>query len=155
MIKWLLGLIKPFEGLHKKLPDGKIGPYICPAGYATQGFGLLVKDMNVPAISEAEAERRLVAALPYYIGETLKLAPNLSRHPPQVLAAVVDFVFNLGAPKFKASTLRRAILAEDWPRVVVELRKWVRGGGRVLPGLVKRRNAEAILIIEALQLEQS
>jgi lysozyme len=63
-----------------------------------------------------------------------------------VLAAVSDFTFNLGAGKLRASTLRRRLLAEDWEGAPHELRKWVFGGGKKLPGLVRRRAAEAALI---------
>ena len=41
-------LIKPFEGCHTRRPDGLIGPYLCPAGYPTQGWGIVVPSMDVP-----------------------------------------------------------------------------------------------------------
>lgn len=67
------------------------------------------------------------------------------------LAAITSFLFNLGAPRYRASTLRRRVDAEDWPEACAELLKWTRGGGRILPGLVKRRSAEAeLLAYEAL-----
>lgn len=146
----LLQLIERFEGMHKRLPSGLIGPYICPAGYPTQGLGLLVKDLAVPAITEEEARERCRKALPYYIGETLKACPNLARHP-EILAAITDFTFNLGAARLRASTLRKAVLAEDWEWAQQELRKWVRGGGRVLPGLVARREAERQIIAATIR----
>lgn len=138
-------LIKPFEGLHKLL-RGKVYAYICPAGYPTQGFGLLVESLAVPPISPAEAERRLEARLPYYVRETFALAPRLWLETPERQAAIVDFVFNLGAPRFRASTLRKAVNAGDWEWAARELAKWVNGGGRRLPGLVARRAAEIALL---------
>lgn len=135
-------LIKPFEGLHR-LVRGEVHPYICPAGYATQGYGLLVKDMSVPPISVDEAERRLEAAVPYYIALAIKTCPNLRNAPPGVLIAVADFTFNLGVGRLRSSTLKRHLDAGDWDAAINELPKWVFGGGRKLPGLVLRRAAEA------------
>ncbi|MBK8677142.1 MAG: glycoside hydrolase family protein, partial [Cellvibrionales bacterium] len=57
-----------------------------------------------------------------------------------------DFAFNLGLGRLKASTLRRKINAGDWEAVPGELRKWTRGGNRVLRGLVARREAEILLL---------
>jgi lysozyme len=58
------------------------------------------------------------------------------------IAAIVDFTFNLGAGRLQTSTLRRRINQMDWTGAALELRKWVHCGGRVLPGLVARRQAE-------------
>ena len=63
------------------------------------------------------------------------------------LAAIVDFTFNLGAGRLQTSTLRRRIHQQDWSGAAAELQRWVYGGGRVLPGLVARRQAEARLRI--------
>jgi lysozyme len=62
------------------------------------------------------------------------------------MAAITDFAFNLGLTRLKASTLRRRLRAGDLAGAAAELRKWVRGGGRVLAGLVLRREAEAALL---------
>jgi lysozyme len=62
------------------------------------------------------------------------------------VSAIADFSYNCGLGALEASTLRRRILAHDWDQVPVELRKWVHGGGRVLPGLVRRREAEIALL---------
>jgi lysozyme len=62
------------------------------------------------------------------------------------LTAIVDFTFNLGAGRLRTSTLRRRINQLDWASAALELRKWVHGGGRVLPGLVARRQAEIALM---------
>lgn len=146
MNNFLVSLIKTFEGLARRLPNGLVGPYICPAGYPTQGYGLLVKDMKVPPITVEECEHRLNDAIPHYVLEALKACPNLARQPPERIAAIADFTFNLGASRLRSSTLRRKILAEDWEGACQELAKWVNGGGRRLPGLVLRRAAEAALI---------
>lgn len=45
------------------------------------------------------------------------------------------------------STLRRRVNQRDWPSATKELRRWVYGAGKVLPGLVARREAEALLLV--------
>ena len=73
---------------------------------------------------------------------TLQYCPVLAMEPDGRLAAIVDFTFNLGAGRLQASTLRRRVNLRDWPAAGQELRRWVYGGGRVLAGLVTRRQAE-------------
>ena len=77
---------------------------------------------------------------------TLRYCPVLATEPAGRLGAIVDFTFNLGAGRLQTSTLRRRINQRDWVGVAFELRRWVYGGGRVLPGLVARREAEAYLL---------
>jgi lysozyme len=64
-----------------------------------------------------------------------------------MLAFTVDCAFNLVAGQLRTSTLRKRVNQRDWREVAEELRRWVYGGGRVLPGLVTRREAEAELVI--------
>ena len=63
--------------------------------------------------------------------------------------ALVSFAFNCGCGALQESTLLRRLNAgEPKPRVFSEeLPKWVRGGGQVLPGLVRRREAEVALAL--------
>ncbi len=70
--------------------------------------------------------------------------PPYPHHPKFLL--VVDFTFNLGAGRLQTSTLRRRVNQRDWPGAASELRRWVYGGGRVLPGLIVRREATELLI---------
>lgn len=138
-------LIQRFEGCHTRLPGGLIGPYICPAGYPTQGWGIVVPSMQVPPISQAQADAVLRREIPRYMADALRASPGLAAHPRR-LAAITSFVFNLGAGRYRASTLRRRVDESNWDGAVQELMRWTRGGGRVLPGLVKRRQAEAELL---------
>jgi lysozyme len=80
------------------------------------------------------------------LNATLRYCPVLATEPETRLAAIVDFAFNLGAGRLQTSTLRRRINQRDWSGTTAELGKWVYGGGRVLPGLVTRRQAEAVLL---------
>lgn len=74
------------------------------------------------------------------------LLPGLAAEPENRLSAIVDLTFNLGAGRLQTSTLRRRINQRDWLDAARELRRWVYGGGKVLPGLVVRRQAEAALL---------
>lgn len=151
-------LCKRFEGLHRVGSDGLIYPYICPAGYPTQGYGTVWRPdgrkvtMEDPPITRETAEQWLKV-------ELLKTyAPGVVRQCPGLLAlaassgdwakfnAIVDFAYNLGIGRLQTSTLRRKLNAQDWEGAKEQLRLWVRGGGRVLPGLVKRRDAECSLL---------
>lgn len=139
-------LCKVFEGLYLR-------PYMCPAGVPTIGYGTTRYENNVrvsladPPITKERAEQLLMwelktACLP----RVLKLCDNLASWGPGAVAAIVDFTYNLGSGNLAASTLRKKIQANDVDGAKAELLKWVKGGGRVLPGLVKRRQAEAKLL---------
>jgi lysozyme len=65
---------------------------------------------------------------------------------PRALGAITDFAYNLGVPRYRSSTLRRRIEAEDWDGAQEELLKWNRAGGRILNGLVRRRQAECAFL---------
>jgi len=59
--------------------------------------------------------------------------------------ALVDFAFNLGGPALHGSTLLRLLNSGDYEGASAEFKKWDHAGGKVLPGLTKRRAAEAAL----------
>ena len=144
-----IDLAKRFEGLERKVKRGiesTAVPYICPAGFWTIGYGHLC-DPKHPPIIEAEAEVYLARDLQTALDATLRYCPVLVTEPESRLASLLDFTFNLGAGRLQTSTLRRRVNQRDWQGAVLELQRWVYGGGRVLPGLVARRSAEAALIL--------
>lgn len=120
-------------------------PYVCPAGYWTIGYGRLC-DPKHPPITEDEAERYLADDLMTALTATLRFCPVLATEPEERLAAIVDFTFNLGAGRLQTSTLRRRINQRDWSGAGVELKRWIYAGGRILPGLVARRESERVLL---------
>jgi lysozyme len=137
-------LCRQFEGLYLK-------PYLCPALVPTIGYGATRYEdgrkvtLADPAITPARAEELLRWELnKVCIPAVKRSCPALQE--PRKLAALLDFTFNLGSGNLHSSTLRKKINAEDWDAAQLELAKWVRGGGRILPGLVKRRTAEAALL---------
>lgn len=138
-------LCRRFEGFRAR-------PYLCPAGVPTIGYGATYYPggrrvtMQDPPVTRDHAEQLLMHQLrEEYLPGVLRSCPNLAVHPRR-LNAIVDFAFNLGVGRLQTSTLRRRILEEDWDGAKRELRRWVRGGGKVLPGLVTRREAEAALM---------
>ena len=144
-----IDLAKRFEGFHrvpKADPLRRAHPYVCPAGYWTIGYGHLC-DPKHPPITEVEAEVYLARDLVTALNATLRYCPVLATETEERLAAIVDFTFNLGAGRLQTSTLRRRINQRDWAGAGRELRRWVYGGGKVLPGLVTRRKAELTLLI--------
>jgi len=146
--KTAIELAKRFEGFHRvpKIDPSRAHPYICPAGYWTIGYGHLC-DPKHPPITEAEAERYLADDLQTALSATLRYCPVLATEPVERLAAIIDFTFNLGAGRLQTSTLRRRVNQRDWIAAGQELRRWINGGGKVLPGLVTRREAEVALLI--------
>lgn len=142
-----IDLAKRFEGFHRvaRADPGRAHPYLCPAGFWTIGYGHLC-DSKHPPINEADAERYLADDLHTALSATLRYCPVLASDTAR-LAAIVDFTFNLGAGRLQTSTLRRRLDQRDWPGAASELRRWVYGGGKVLPGLVTRREAEIALLL--------
>ena len=143
-------LAKRFEGFHRvaRADPSRAQPYICPAGYWTIGYGHLCEPTH-PPITEVEAENYLASDLQTALAATLRYCPVLATEPEGRLAAIVDFTFNLGAGRLQASTLRRRINQRDWLQVANELRRWIYGGGRPLPGLINRRSHEAALLLSS------
>lgn len=143
-----IDLAKRFEGFHrvpKHDPQRRAHPYVCPAGYWTIGYGHLCKPDH-PPITADEGEVYLTRDLRSALDATLRCCPVLATEPESRLAAIVDFTFNLGAGRLQTSTLRRRVNQRDWPSAAKELRRWVYGGGKVLPGLVVRRQVEATML---------
>jgi lysozyme len=134
-------MAKTFEGFYPH-------PYLCPAGVWTIGYGT-IKYPNGIRVTKTDKNIDQRTALEYMYWElghclqsTLKYCPILANDEKK-LAAITDFVYNLGAGRLQASTLRRRINQQDWTATQKELMRWVYGGGKVLPGLVLRRKAES------------
>ena len=70
-------------------------------------------------------------------------------------AALCDFVYNVGSGNFRRSTLRKVINAGEFERVSYQFMRWVKAGGRELPGLVTRREREADLFFEGLAVARA
>lgn len=134
-------LVAAFEGL-------RLVAYVCPAGVWTIGYGhtsAAGSPVVVPGMRMSSAEARAVlerdlatVAAGVRAAVTVPLTPNQ-------LGALTSFAFNVGLGAFRKSSLLRRLNRREYDAVPLELRKWTRGGGKVLPGLVRRRAAEAAL----------
>lgn len=153
-----VSLCKQFEGLHRVGSDGLIYPYVCPAGYPTIGWGTVYKPSGKKVTMEDPPITRDIADA-WLLDELHRVcASAVMRQCPELFAwsiangqwrqfsAIADFTYNLGSGRLQTSTLRRKLRALDWEGAQEQLKLWVRGGGKVLPGLVKRRDAEAKLL---------
>ncbi len=131
-----LDIVKESEGLRLKA-------YICPAGVLTVGFGSTgphVKPGMV--ITEAEAEQLLLNDLTRFEDAVAKACPVATSNQ---FSAMVSLAFNIGTSAFAGSTLAKKHNAGDYAGAAAEFARWNRGGGKVLPGLTKRRAREAQL----------
>ncbi len=138
-------LIKHFEGVHKK-------PYICPAGYWTVGVGHLIsRNAKLPfewfrALSIGEIDDLLRKDLRRFELGVLRLL-GIVQPSQSEFDALVSFSFNLGLGCFQRSTVRSAFIRGDKKRSGEVLLKYRRAGGRILQGLVRRRQAELALLM--------
>ena len=133
-----LEMVKNFEGFRSK-------PYKCPAGRWTVGYGTtqgITKD-TVP-ITEEAASRMLEDDLDLIASVVSKYLPELRQNQAD---AVLSFVYNVGLDAFSRSGLCHAIRKnpDDFEAIRREFMRWIHAKGEVLPGLVKRRKAEADL----------
>jgi lysozyme len=126
--------------------------YLCPAGIPTIGVGSTAYEdgskvrIGDPPISVDRAYALLDATLTQtYMPAARKLCPPC-KSDASMQATLSDFAYNLGCTRLAGSTLRRKINAGDMAAARIELARWVRGGGRKLPGLIVRRAAEAALL---------
>jgi lysozyme len=136
---------RQFEGYRAK-------PYLCPANVATIGYGSTYYadkrkvTLEDPSMDEPTARALLMIELEHtYLPGVLRNCPILATDEKKC-NAIVDFVYNLGIGRLQTSTLKRKINAGDWPGAQEQLMLWTKGGGKVLPGLLKRRKAECLLL---------
>jgi lysozyme len=122
--------------------------YRCPAGKWTIGAGLTAASGVVTphagmTITRAEASRLLSQALARNYEPAVHQA--LGRVPQHAFDGAVSFHFNTGA--IERASWVQSYKAGDWSAVRSRLALWNKGGGRVLPGLKRRRHEEADVIL--------
>lgn len=156
-------LMHQYEGCRNK-------PYLCPAHIWTIGYGhvlyqdqirlpmVRVEGKDVPMIRKeyplGAADNRVfnkeeIDALfrndvDSFERGVLRLAPGLAGRQG-AFDACVSFAFNAGLGNFQRSTIRMKINRGDWEGAAEAFMSWTKGGGKELPGLVKRRQAERAL----------
>lgn len=130
-------LVKRFEGCSLK-------SYLCPALVPTIGYGHTGPDVRLgQTITQEQADALLVRDYVDHESAVRRLvkAPLTDNE----LGALTSFTYNVGAHSFATSTMLRLINEQRYADAAGEFSKWTKGGGRVLPGLVTRRAAEAAL----------
>ena len=133
-----IALIKKFEGCE-------LTAYQCSAGVWTIGYGHTKGVEKGMTISKESAEEMLVEELHEYEGYinnhvTCPLSQNQ-------FDALVSWVYNLGSSNLLASTLLKVLNKGDYDGVPAQIKRWNKAGGKVLEGLIRRREAEALLFL--------
>lgn len=139
-----VALIKQFEGFSAK-------PYLCPAGVPTIGYGATYYPdgkkvtLRDKPVTEADATAMLRSVLVQYEN-------GVSRYVQVPITqgqfdALVSFAYNLGLAALKGSTLLRLVNERNYVGAAAQFSRWNKAGGKVLPGLTRRREAERKLFV--------
>jgi lysozyme len=151
-----LKMIKHHEGVRSK-------PYLCPAKLWTIGVGhvLYPEQAKLPVIdrlqfalktedhrvwTSAEVDDLLAKDLARFERGVARYCPTALGNQGQ-FDALVSFAFNVGLGNLQRSGLRMKHNRGEYEEASNEFMKWTKGGGRVLPGLVKRRADERSLYL--------
>ena len=136
-----LSIIRRFEGL-------RLEPYLCPANVASIGYGATriggrKVTLKTRPISEARANELLGEQVRTYEQAVVRLIKSPLTW--NEFSSLVSFCYNVGAGALQRSTLRQKLNRGDYLGAGNEIEKWRMGGGRILPGLVRRRAEERSL----------
>ena len=155
-----IDMIKHHEGVRTK-------PYRCPALLWTVGVGHVIdpthaavkyeerKNLPIPAgwdrvLTMGEVDTLLAEDLRRFERGVLRLCPAASGRQG-VFDSLVSFAFNVGLGNLQRSSLRMKTNRGEFDEAADEFLKWTKAGGRVLPGLVKRRNDERALYLSGVR----
>ena len=134
------------DALLKKFEGCKLTAYRCPAGVCTIGYGH-TSAAGQPTVNDGmkitqnQADDILRSDLVKYETAVYDLLEQpVNQHQFDVL---VDFAYNAGVGNLRSSTLLKKVNAASFDSVPAELMKWTKGGGKVLQGLVRRRQVES------------
>jgi lysozyme len=95
------------------------------------------------SITKPQAEEMLVHELTEYEQHVLnQVTISLDQC---MFDALVSWTFNLGPTNLSSSTLLKVLNNGDYEGVPAQIKRWNKAGGKVLEGLVRRREAEALL----------
>lgn len=139
-----IDLVKRWEGLELEAYRDPVGIWTIGYGHSTKaGYG------PVPGpgmtMTEAEAEQLLAEGLDRF---ARKVAPLLTREPtPNQFGAMVSLAYNIGVGAFSKSTCLRRFNAGDIDGAAEALTWFNKAGGKVLRGLVNRREEERTLFL--------
>jgi lysozyme len=131
-----IALIKKFEGCE-------LEAYKCAAGVWTIGYGSTKGVEEGNTITQENADNLLLEEMHEYEGYindmvTVDLKQN-------EFDSLVSWVFNLGPSNLSSSTLLSRLNNKVWDDIPNQIKRWNKAGGQVRQGLVRRREAEALL----------
>jgi GH24 family phage-related lysozyme (muramidase) len=155
-VDWLtpcLAIVKEFEGCKlKAYPDPGTGGEPWTIGWGSTGPGI----GPTTIWTQQQADERLLVDLQQFHRSMLVVLPMAWEWSGNRQAALTSFAYNVGIGALQESTLRQRLIRGEDPALVVreELPRWNKGGGGVLPGLVRRRAAEVALFVGKQQQEQ-
>ena len=137
-----IDLIKQFEGFRPESYQDSVG--VWTIGYGTTRInGQPVKaGMTITEDQAIQYVQLEVNRLWSQIESIVKVPINDNQ-----MNALVDFAYNLGFNALKTSTLMKKLNAGDFTGAANEFGRWVYASGKILPGLVKRREAEKQLFL--------
>lgn len=138
-----IDLIKQFEGFRPEAYQDSVG--VWTIGYGTTIInGQPVKQgMTITQDQALQLVQQEVNKLWSQIESILKVKINDNQ-----MNALVDFAYNLGFGSLKNSTLMRLVNESKFDEAANQFPRWVYAGGKVLPGLVRRREAEKQLFLQ-------
>lgn len=146
MYEIAINLAKRWEGY---LP----GPYLCPAGIPTSGYGHAWQGEEKPRpLNREEAEIYLLNDLRLAEKKMLKYSPQMILECEEKKSAIIDFIFNLGPGRYQTSTLRKKVNEGNWEEASYQIQRWVYITNPITKkverskGLILRRKAEADLL---------
>lgn len=131
-----LALIKKFEGC-------RLEAYYCSGGVLTIGYGHTGGVKESDTITQEEAEKLLradVFKFEEYVEDNVMVELDQGQFD-----ALVAWTFNLGPGNLRESTMLKKLNESDYASVPSEMKRWNKAGGKTLDGLIRRRNAEALL----------
>ena len=129
-------LIKKFEGCE-------LEAYQCSANVWTIGYGHTAGVSEGDVCTQEDADRMLAEDLEEFEGYVREAVDvPLEQHN---FDALVAWTYNLGPGSLQSSTMLKRLNESNFDEVPSEMRRWNKSGGQVLDGLVRRREAEALL----------
>ena len=131
-----LSLIKKFEGCE-------LEAYKCSAGVWTIGYGHTKGVEEGMTITKDQAEEMLLEELVEYERAVEEAVHN--QLDQCMFDALVSWTYNLGPTNLNSSTMLKVLNEGKYDEVPAQIKRWNKAGGKVLEGLVRRREAEALL----------
>jgi lysozyme len=139
----MMKLSKGGADFVKKYEGCRLNAYKCPAGVWTIGYGSTAGVKEGQVISQAQAEALFDKDIQRFVdgvNQAVKVELNQNQFD-----ALVSFAYNCGVGALQKSTLLEYVNKRQFDKASVEFEKWNKGGGKVLQGLVSRRNEEQAL----------